>query len=153
VWATLEEIDVARLPRKPDHYVPPLGYPLEGTDLALMDDTGSLVLLAPVLAQRRMKRQTQSGSAQVTRTMTGNIHAHINLVGQLLIGGSRWCRLDDETAPQQWRETGDLVRVVNGKVYFICRAQDYVIKVTGKKINLLEVSNVLQSCPGVRDIT
>jgi acyl-CoA synthetase len=150
VWATLERVNVPRLlTRKSEQYVPPLGPPMRDTHLAVRTDDNQFVLLAPYLQQRGLKRGTNANNNEeserhVTRDQV--------LSGQLLIGSqSRICRLNDETEPQEWRETGDLVRVVRGKVYYIGRVQDCLVKVNGKKINLLEISTTLKSCPQVRE--
>lgn len=149
MWATLEEINLPRLlARKPNHYVPPLGHPLSGTLVAVMEEhTRRIIALEPYLNQRLLKRQ--SGMRQHYDIDTMSAHT---LTGQLLVGGPhRMCRLDDETTPREWRATGDLVRMVNGKLYYLCRARDYLVKLNGKKINLLEVTNVIKSCPIVLD--
>jgi acyl-CoA synthetase len=122
---------------------------MRDTHLAVRTDDNQFVLLAPYLQQRGLKRGTdanynEESERHVTRDQV--------LSGQLLIGSqSRICRLNDETDPQEWRETGDLVRVVRGKIYYIGRVQDCLVKVNGKKINLLEISTTLKSCPQVRE--
>lgn len=142
VWATLERVNLPRvLARKAEQYVPPLGSPLRDTALALRTDDNQFVLLAPYLHERGCKRDQPIG-ANVIRAGV--------LSGQLLIGSQvRRCRLNDETEPQEWRETGDVVRVVRGKVYYVGRAQDCLVKVHGKRINLLEISTTLRSCPQI----
>ncbi len=117
---------------------------MRDTYLALRTDDNQLVPLAPYLQQRALKRMNSPIVEHVTHDQV--------LSGQLLIGSQRrQCRLNDETQPQEWRETGDVVRVVRGKVYYMGRAQDCLVKVNGKRINLLEISNTLASCAEVTE--
>ena len=146
VWATLAPVNLTRLlTRKAAQYVPPLGDPMPHTTLALRTTDRQLILLHPV---PRHAQQSDSHNRKLSAQGTTDQV----LTGQLLIGGKRQCRLNDETEPQVWRETGDLVRVVRGKVYYLGRAQESVLKVRGKKINLLEISNTLQACPAVNQV-
>jgi acyl-coenzyme A synthetase/AMP-(fatty) acid ligase len=52
---------------------------------------------------------------------------------------------------ERWRDTGDDVRVVNGKIYFVGRS-DFVVKIYGKRVNPVEVATTLKSSPLFSDV-
>ncbi|XP_065490661.1 beta-alanine-activating enzyme isoform X3 [Caloenas nicobarica] len=95
----------------------PLGSPLLGTKVEVRDTSGSAVLEGE---------------------------------GQIFIGGEeRICFLDDEiTVPLgTMRETGDFVRVQNGKLFFLGR-KDNQIKRHGKRFNIESLQQSLLGLPG-----
>jgi hypothetical protein len=51
----------------------------------------------------------------------------------------------------RWRDSGDEVRVVKGKIYYVDRA-DFVVKIYGKRVNPFEVTTILKQCSLFTDV-
>jgi acyl-CoA synthetase (AMP-forming)/AMP-acid ligase II len=177
VWALIEEVFSEQLRYKPLHYQISLGLPLKDTEVILCvksrrahdEFVSEFINLNEMLSERSRRKELKrkrflaktlasslsspslSSSTEEKQTRTKKT-VHV-LQGRLYVGGpNRVCLLNSmNDSGERWRDTGDDVRVVNGKIYFVGRS-DFVVKIYGKRVNPVEVATTLKCCPLFSDV-
>jgi acyl-coenzyme A synthetase/AMP-(fatty) acid ligase len=155
IWATVEEIPCELLRKAPPGTAISIGDPLCRTELLLVDAASQKPLFLinyssegtfETLNHERfgqMDLYALSQAALANQTVLDPM--------ELYIGGlNRECYLDEEKVCRRWVKSGDHVRRVENRLFFLGR-RDGVVKRSGKRFHPEEVTAIIRKCPFVED--
>lgn len=150
VWASVEHVTSDLILAAPPGTTFSLGEPLDRTEFLLVDpDTSSPVALLSGLSREDLECQERAEGVSYPELRAKRENMTCLQPLQLLLGSAtRRCFVEGEQA-RRWRPTGDLVRLIEGRLYFVGR-DDGVVKIGGKRFHPEEVSQILRRCPFVR---